>query len=506
MIRPMNKIIRKYDEYVVASRGCKENLPENVREDLNIDNLFEALDYTSSAVGRQYFYHLLCTDKVSTVASHEQLVQKLKEDIALRRRLTALLGKLENPYAYSIVDLLSEKPHEYSRRYLTILQICRWLPLLFFVATLIVKTSPIPFFCLIVSYLFNGLLHFKQKNLLSCYFYSIPQLYKLMTVFYALKEEPAFAAIKGEMKEPEQLHKLYRNLEKFRFGIALESESAMAVYMITELINIFTLHATINIVHSFTAIQFLKKEVGQVFSFVGYLDVLHSICTLRENVPYFCHPTATGKEEKLNTLSVYHPLISNCVGNDLILTDKSVLITGSNMSGKTSFMRTIAINLLTGKTINTCFAHGFSIDTDMKVYSVICTKDDLLEGKSYFFKEAENVKRALEESEKGNRLIILDELFKGTNTTERIAINATLLSMLSQNGNIIFASTHDLKLAELLKGKYEFYHFCETIVNDKLTFDHKLHPNICKEGNAIRILGLCGYPPEFIHDAYEFAK
>lgn len=502
----MNKIIRKYDEYVVASRGCKENLPENVREDLNIDNLFEALDYTSSAVGRQYFYHLLCTDKVSTVASHEQLVQKLKEDIALRRRLTALLGKLENPYAYSIVDLLSEKPHEYSRRYLTILQICRWLPLLFFVATLIVKTSPIPFFCLIVSYLFNGLLHFKQKNLLSCYFYSIPQLYKLMTVFYALKEEPAFAAIKGEMKEPEQLHKLYRNLEKFRFGIALESESAMAVYMITELINIFTLHATINIVHSFTAIQFLKKEVGQVFSFVGYLDVLHSICTLRENVPYFCHPTATGKEEKLNTLSVYHPLISNCVGNDLILTDKSVLITGSNMSGKTSFMRTIAINLLTGKTINTCFAHGFSIDTDMKVYSVICTKDDLLEGKSYFFKEAENVKRALEESEKGNRLIILDELFKGTNTTERIAINATLLSMLSQNGNIIFASTHDLKLAELLKGKYEFYHFCETIVNDKLTFDHKLHPNICKEGNAIRILGLCGYPPEFIHDAYEFAK
>lgn len=506
MIRPMNKIIRKYDEYVVASRGCKENLPENVREDLNIDNLFEALDYTSSAVGRQYFYHLLCTDKVSTVASHEQLVQKLKEDIALRRRLTALLGKLENPYAYSIVDLLSEKPHEYSRRYLTILQICRWLPLLFFVATLIVKTSPIPFFCLIVSYLFNGLLHFKQKNLLSCYFYSIPQLYKLMTVFYALKEEPAFAAIKGEMKEPEQLHKLYRNLEKFRFGIALESESAMAVYMITELINIFTLHATINTVHSFTAIQFLKKEVGQVFSFVGYLDVLHSICTLRENVPYFCHPTATGKEEKLNTLSVYHPLISNCVGNDLILTDKSVLITGSNMSGKTCFMRTIAINLLTGKTINTCFAHGFSIDTDMKVYSVICTKDDLLEGKSYFFKEAENVKRALEESEKGNRLIILDELFKGTNTTERIAINATLLSMLSQNGNIIFASTHDLKLAELLKGKYEFYHFCETIVNDKLTFDHKLHPNICKEGNAIRILGLCGYPPEFIHDAYEFAK
>ena len=306
----MENNIKKYDEYVVASRGCKESLPENVREDLNIDNLFEVLDYTSSAVGRQYLYHLLCTDKVSTVASHEQLVQELKEDIALRRRLTALLGKLENSYAYSIVDLLSEKPQEYSRKYLTILQICRWLPFLFLVATLIIKTSPIPFFCLIASHLFNGYLHFKQKNLLSCYFYSIPQLYKLMTVFYALKEEPTFAAMKKD-KENEQMYRLYRNLGKFRFGIALESESAMAVYMVTELINIFTLHATINIVHSFMAIQLLKKEVEQVFSFVGYLDALHSICTLRENVPYFCQwGTPEDLEESVYWLNIMRGLYS----------------------------------------------------------------------------------------------------------------------------------------------------------------------------------------------------
>lgn len=73
------------------------------------------------------------------------------------------------------------------------------------------------------------------------------------------------------------------------------------------------------------------------------------------------------------------------------------------MSGKTSFIRTVAINLLTAKTLNTCFAKDFRIDINRHLYSVIHTEDNLLEGKSYFFKEVENVKAALD---KGKREII----------------------------------------------------------------------------------------------------
>ena len=144
------------------------------------------------------------------------------------------------------------------------------------------------------------------------------------------------------------------------------------------------------------------------------------------------------------------------------------------MSGKTSFIRTIAINLITAKALNTCFAHQYEMDLSFQLYSVIHTEDDLLEGKSYFFKEAENVKLIIEKGKEGGNIIVLDELFKGTNTTERIAINMAVMSKLSECGNIVLASTHDLKLAELLNKEYEFYHFSESIENNKLLFDYKL--------------------------------
>lgn len=174
------------------------------------------------------------------------------------------------------------------------------------------------------------------------------------------------------------------------------------------------------------------------------------------------------------------------------------------MSGKTSFIRTIGINLLTAKTLNICFAHSFEIDLGLRLYSVIHTEDDLLEGKSYFFKEAENVKRALARGKVGNHLLIFDELFKGTNTLERIAINAAVFSALGRNGNIVLSATHDLKLAGFLADHYELYHFCETVSADSLSFDYKLKKGVVKEGNAVRILKLCGYPQEIIDASLEY--
>ena len=163
--------------------------------------------------------------------------------------------------------------------------------------------------------------------------------------------------------------------------------------------------------------------------------------------------------------------------------------------------RSVAINLLTAKALNTCFAKEFCIDIHRRLYSVIHTEDDLVEGKSYFFKEAENVKVALEKGKEGNYLLIFDELFKGTNTMERIAINSAVFSDLAKANNLIFASTHDLELTTLLNDQYELYHFSEKVTDDRLLFDYKLKKGIAKEGNAIKILELCGYPPELVQSA-----
>ena len=497
----MEKGITAYHSYLSLG-NAEEALSETVREDLNINDLCEQVDYTSSCIGRQYLYHILCTDKVSDVAKHEPFIEKLQTDHPLRDQLVNALQKLNKPDAYSIVDILAEKEHIYSRRYLFLIQICRWLPALFVVLMFQFSSSPVPFLLLLVSYLFNGYLHFTQKNVLSCYYFSIPQLYKLLKTADYLSTIPLFLSVDTKMEScTRHLKKLSRKLASFRFGIGLESESAMIVYLLTELLNIFTLYATVNIVTSFQSIQKKKEEIEQAFRYIGFLDVLCSLSFLREQIPYYCNPSDNKAEERLYADSIYHPLITGCVSNNVSLLGKSMLITGSNMSGKTSFIRTVAINLLTAKTLNTCFAKEFRIDMRRCLYSVIHTEDGLLEGKSYFFKEAENVKAALDKGKEGNYLLIFDELFKGTNTVERIVINSAVFSELAKADNLILASTHDLELTGLLNNQYELYHFSEKIVDDQLLFDYKLKKGVAKEGNAIKILELCGYPSSLIRTA-----
>lgn len=237
----MEKGIKAYHSYL-SFGDAKEALSETVCEDLNLDDLCEQLDYTSSCVGRQYLYHILCTDKISDVTAHEQFIEQLQTDYLLRNKLVNALQKLNKPDAYSIVDILAEKEHTYSRGYLLLLQICRWLPAVSLILMFQIPSSPVPLLFLLVSYIFNGYLHFKQKNILSCYYFSVPQLYKLLKTADYLSAVPSFLSVNVKIENTiRNLKELVRKLGSFRLSIALESDSAMIVYLLTELINIFTL-------------------------------------------------------------------------------------------------------------------------------------------------------------------------------------------------------------------------------------------------------------------------
>ena len=469
----MDASIKAYDSYI-AQNNARYSLSTNIREDLDIDALFEKIDYTSSCVGRQFLYHVLCTDKKSVIHQHENFIKALSSNIDLRDKIVKLMLNLNHNDAYTIVDILKERTHIYPKMFQYLLQICRWLPLMFLSLSFIIN-SPICFYLFLLSYITNGYFHFKQKNVLSCYYFSIPQLYKLLTVAHKLQNISSCNIINDETKKSIiNLSLLHKKLKTFRFNITMESDIAIAFYISMEFINIFTLSSAINIMNSFLAIDKDKKDIEHVFGYVGLMDTLCSISFLRENISYYCLPKNNKEGERLYTEAVYHPLIKDCIPNSITIADKSILITGSNMSGKTSFIKTVVVNLLMAKTINTCFAKNFEYIPNINICSAICIKDNLLEGKSYFFKEAENVKLIIEKGKEGGNIIVLDELFKGTNTTERIAINMAVMSKLSECGNIVLASTHDLKLAELLNKEYEFYHFSESIENNKLLFDYKL--------------------------------
>ena len=179
------------------------------------------------------------------------------------------------------------------------------------------------------------------------------------------------------------------------------------------------------------------------------------------------------------------------------LQDSSLLLTGSNMSGKTTFIRTIAINSILAQAFNICFAERYQAPF-FKVFTSIRIADDITDNTSYYLEEVLSIKKALEASEeKAPYLFVLDEIFKGTNTIERVSGGKAILSYLNKGPHMVMVSTHDIELTELLSEEsYELFHFTEQIDKENLIFDHKLKKGKLKTRNAIRILEMYDYPKE----------
>jgi DNA mismatch repair ATPase MutS len=276
-------------------------------------------------------------------------------------------------------------------------------------------------------------------------------------------------------------------------------------FALLEYIKIQFLLEPIMVFHVLGRLKEKRDAIRNLYEFFGAVDCAISIASMRHGLKNYCQPDISDNHEGIHFIDIYHPLVTDCVPNTLTVKDKSILLTGSNMSGKTTFIRSVAINTLLAQTINTCFASEFRL-CPMRIFSAIRISDDVVSGKSYYFEEVLTIKEMIEESRSGKKtLFLLDEIFKGTNTIERIAAGKAVLSYLSKKGNIVFVSTHDIELTGLLQGLYELFHFTEIVEDGTVHFDYALKKGELTTRNAIRILEINGYPQEVIKDAQEIS-
>lgn len=357
-----------------------------------------------------------------------------------------------------------------------------------------------------VFYLINLIVHYKNKPKLK--FFITPFIQIKILSNYAKK----LADLDGALNHynVEKAYNKFKNLGLYQFLLANEkpgqNDFSSFIWLLLEYIKI-TFLLEINLLDKCLKIaSSSRQEIHDLFKYVGLIDASISIASYRASLDYYCIPEFH-QQIILRTKDIIHPLIDNCVPNSLNTNGKNVLITGSNMSGKTTFIRTIAVNVILAQSIYTVCAESYKANF-LNVLTSIGISDSILLGKSYYLEELESVYNFIERSNESEvtNLFVMDELFKGTNTVERIAAGQAVLEYLSRGKNIIMVSTHDLELPRLLNSNYNLYYFEEEVSDQGFYFDHKIKRGILRTRNAIKLLEYFDYPREIIESANAYIQ
>lgn len=482
------------------------HITDQTFQDLDLHEVFMKIDFTHSKIGQQYLYNQIRTlplGKTNASEIQEEIIQLFQNSPERTKKVTKTLKTLNNYSAFHIHTLFQDK-HIDQPKYYNFLFI---LPLIALASILLSFIYTKLFLITICVFLTNFIIHFLNKNNINQYVRSIPQLISLNQVAKKLANTEDFERLNPNIhKSIKKLNSISRKSILFNLEAKLQGELESIIWSAIELVKILFLMEPIAFFNLLDTLNDNKKEMENVFEFVGKIDTLLSIHLLRSKLKTYCIPKIHKNNNTIEMKDAYHPLITQCVKNNVKIQNKSILLTGSNMSGKTTFIRTIGINIILGLSLNTCFANQVEIPYT-RIYTSICISDDLVHEKSYFLEEVNTVKSMLNNvTSEQHTLFLMDELFKGTNTIERIAAAKSILSYLANKNSHVIISTHDIELTHLLEKEYSLYHFSESIQDKKLHFDYKLKEGRLTKRNAINVLKLNDYPEEIISEAIMISK
>lgn len=245
--------------------------------------------------------------------------------------------------------------------------------------------------------------------------------------------------------------------------------------------------------------EYLVDEIGRIEAAIAVASFRrlypeHTIPVFRETqTPYF-------RAEQM-----YHPLICDPVPNSIEL-DKSLLLTGSNASGKSTFLKTAALQIILAQTIHTVLASSYEAGR-FRVFTSMALRDDLVGEESYYMVEIRSLKRILDRI--GGDIPVfccVDEVLRGTNTVERIAASSQILLYMAGKRMLCMAATHDIELTYILEDVFRNCHFEEEVTDEQIKFDYLLKEGRAMTRNAIRLLHLMGFEDSIIEKAEAMAQ
>ena len=296
-----------------------------------------------------------------------------------------------------------------------------------------------------------------------------------------------FSHDQGASREIRRLHQLLDRLD-LRYNMVLS--------LPLNLLLLWNLQQVLNLEKWKTGQQ---KNVHPWFEILGHLEALSSLSVLHFNRPEWAFPEITAEYFMIEGNQIGHPLIpdSKRITNDISIPQKGaiMLVTGSNMAGKSTYLRSIGINVVLAMAGGPVCAGNFKV-SHVQLISSMRVSDNLAESTSTFYAELKKLKKIIEKVNEGERVfILLDEILRGTNSLDRHTGSVALTRQLIRHQSAAIIATHDLELASL---KSEFpdnllnYHFDVQVSGDELFFDYRLKSGVCNSLNASLLMKKIG--------------
>lgn len=487
-------IISKYEDRSSdkwkSNQSDQEETEEQFMPDLDIigkNSLLEFLNFTNSLGGRKRLVDKLSLKDISktSINSNQKSIAELKNNFKFSLHFQEKMSKIDKINQTDYKDFLYffESNTKSNSKELIVSLMITFITIVIAIATVLGLLPSFYLMGLIILELISSYVYVFLYNEDFAKISKCTRVYKDLKEIYNFIENQAFTSPK--------LKHLQRDIKNGNVILTKLTKIADLDSYRNNFITyvIFNCFASLNFVIRYKYIKLLNENNENFEISIKCLEELETIISLttigyvKENITL---PKITD-EISLHMESMKHPLLKekDCVENDFTCDKNINIITGSNMSGKTSFMRTIGINLILAYTGTYVNAKNFSCPI-LKIFTSINVRDDISNGISTFYGELKRIKSVLDYSKKSNEpmIIFIDEIFKGTNYNDRILGAKETLRKFSELNCIVFLTTHDFELCEINNKKINNYHFKETYEKDKIHFDYKIKIGECKTTNA----------------------
>lgn len=473
-----------------------ESIDELTWNDLDMDTVFKRINYTKTSLGEAYLYYKLreISYNEDEWTSLEKLINLFTINEDLRNKVSLLLMKVGKLNDLNLTNFIynpkfSKIPSYYKYPLLS-------LGFIFsiFLSFIYTKVG------LILSFIFlciNILSYQSEKIFLEDRFKVMIYLLNNINLCISLSKikDKNFEFFKNEVSSALHNFKALNRVKIYGNSFQKKENAFTDIDIIFDYIKMFFMVDIIAFQNSVKILEKNKENLYKIYDIVAKLDFALSLAYYRKSLSEYTIPEFIESED-IVLENLYHPLIDNPVKNSILIKN-NILFTGSNASGKSTFIKAVALNCILAQSLNTALCSKYRCKFS-RVVTSIAIKDNILAGDSYFIAEIKSLKRLLDSLNGEIRVLaFVDEILKGTNTIERISASASILKYAESTNGILLVATHDMELTQILE-TYENFHFSETVTEDGVTFDYKLKKGPSNTRNALKLLKAMNFNNEVV--------